>query len=121
MQGTHAPTPCPGSGEFARPPAPSPQNLLFPLSPLLPDPRAAEEEGRDRQGLPGAEAAGQVAGLRLPWEGIACVRRAARASGQRASAHRPERGDWNVKRKRVHGNSKLSPDEKQRGERFFGK
>ncbi|XP_057260832.1 uncharacterized protein LOC130596847 [Pezoporus wallicus] len=61
-----------------------------------------------------AEAVGQVAGLRLPWESIACVRRAVRVSGQQASVQKPERGDWNVKRKRVHGNSELSPDEKQR-------
>lgn len=85
--------------------------------PRPPLPRAAEE-GPGRQGQAGA----QAAGLRLPWEGIACVGRAARASGQRAPARRPERGDWNVERKRVHGNSKLSPDEKQRGEGgFFGK
>ncbi|KAM9537787.1 uncharacterized protein ACIB01_012092 [Guaruba guarouba] len=73
------------------------------------------------EGCRGAsEAVGQVAGLQLPWESIACVRRAVRVSGQQASVHRPERGDWNAKRKRVYGNSELSPDEKQRGGGCFG-
>lgn len=97
-------SPCTGSREFAR-------SQLTPLNPIFsPSPQSCRGA---------AEAVGQVAGLQLPWESIACVRRAVRVSGQQASVHRPERGDWNVKRKRVHGNSELSPDEKTEGRGFF--
>lgn len=95
-----APTLCSGKREFARPQLTPLKTSLSPLPPGRQ--RGREGAGRgcqDRGG--GAGGAGGTMG-----EGSACVRR--------ASTHRPRRGGWNVQRKHVDGNSKSSPDEKQR-------